>query len=88
MAVVDSTLRVHGIAGLRVADASSMPTVVSGNTNAATIMTGERVAHLVRETRRPAARLFRRESCAQLLQAIVSQQGGTPDDPEHWKIRP
>ena len=58
MAVVDSALRVHGLAGLRVADASSMPTVVSGNTNAATIMTGERVADLVRETRRLAARLF------------------------------
>lgn len=58
MAVVDSALRVHGLAGLRVADASSMPTVVSGNTNAATIMTGERVADLVRETLRLAARLF------------------------------
>ena len=58
MAVVDSALRVPGLAGLRVADASIMPTVVSGNTNAATIMTGERVADLVRETLRLAARLF------------------------------
>ena len=60
MAGVDSARRVHGIAGRRVADASIMPTVVSGNTNAATIMTGERVADLVRKTRRLAARLFRR----------------------------
>ena len=55
MAVVDPALRVHGIAGLRVADAAIMSTVVSGNTNAATIMIGERVADLVRETLRLAA---------------------------------
>jgi choline dehydrogenase len=48
MAVVDPELRVRGIEGLRVADASVMPTVVSGNTNAATIMIGERCADLVR----------------------------------------
>jgi choline dehydrogenase len=46
---------VRGIAGLRVADASVMPTVVSGNTNAATIMIGERCADLVREVARLAA---------------------------------
>ena len=55
MAVVDSALRVHGIAGLRVADAAIMPTVVSGYTNAATIMTGERVADLVHARLRLAA---------------------------------
>jgi choline dehydrogenase-like flavoprotein len=61
MAVVDSVRRVHGIAGRRVADASRMPTVGSGHTNAATIMTGERGADLGRETRRLAARLFPQE---------------------------
>jgi choline dehydrogenase len=55
MAVVDPGLRVHGIEGLRVADASVMPTVISGNTNAATIMIGEKLADLVRSGMRMAA---------------------------------
>jgi len=48
MAVVDDELRVHGIEGLRVIDASIMPTVPSGNTNAPTIMVAERGADLVK----------------------------------------
>ena len=47
LAVVDPDLRVHGVSGLRVADASIMPTVVSGNTNAACIMIGEKCADLL-----------------------------------------
>ncbi|NUS04084.1 MAG: hypothetical protein HOV97_16185 [Nonomuraea sp.] len=47
--VVDHRLRVHGIDGLRVADASVMPAVTSGNTNAPSIMIGERCADMVRE---------------------------------------
>ena len=48
-AVVDARLRVHGIAGLRVADCSIMPEIVSGNTNAPAIMIGEKASDLVLE---------------------------------------
>ncbi|MGE0313784.1 MAG: GMC family oxidoreductase [Lautropia sp.] len=47
-AVVDAQLRVHGLQGLRVVDASVMPTIVGGNTNAATLMIGEKGADLIR----------------------------------------
>jgi choline dehydrogenase len=48
-AVVDPRLRVRGVPGLRVADASVMPRIVAGNTNAATLMIGEKAADLVIE---------------------------------------
>jgi len=53
-AVVDARLRVHGLQGLRIADASVMPTITSGNTNSPTIMIGEKAADMMKEDRRKA----------------------------------
>jgi choline dehydrogenase len=52
MAVVDDALRVRGMPGLRIADASVMPTITSGNTNAPTMMIAEKAADLIRAARR------------------------------------
>ena len=54
MAVVDPSLRVRGLAGLRIADSSIMPRLISSNTNAASIMIGEKASDLVKGNRAPA----------------------------------
>jgi choline dehydrogenase-like flavoprotein len=57
--VVDPQLRVRGVTGLRIADASVMPTLIGGNTNAPTVMIGERAAELIAASRRDGPTLLK-----------------------------
>ena len=49
MAVVDESFKVHGISSLRIADASIMPTLIGGNTNAPSIMIAEKASDIIRQ---------------------------------------
>lgn len=69
-AVVDPTLRVHGVTGLRVADASVMPRIVCVNTNAATIMIGEKAADLI-QSRTPTGRAGQADRAACIAPACM-----------------
>jgi len=69
-AVVDARLRVHGVQGLRVIDASIMPTITSGNTNTPTIMIAEKGAEMMRADRRGAAPRLRCSAALRWRQTI------------------
>jgi choline dehydrogenase len=77
MSVVDSELRVHGVANLRIADASIMPRVTTGNTMAPCVVIGERLGTLLTETRQSAASSSARPNLA------VSRASNETFEPTH-----
>ncbi|VVC93044.1 glucose dehydrogenase [FAD, quinone] [Leptidea sinapis] len=80
MAVVDVNLRVHGIEGLRVIDASIMPTITNGNINAPTIMIAEKGSDLIKEAWLPKSRKKRSKEtslCSKLEQLLIFNKRDT-----------
>jgi choline dehydrogenase len=69
-AVVDARLRVFGVTGLRVVDASIMPTITSGNTNSPTLMIAERASEMIRADRRARAKSTQAAGAAPIVTAL------------------
>ena len=78
MAVLDSRLRVRGIAGLRVVDAGAMPTITSGNTNSPTLMMAEKAAGVDLERRWSRCRGNELVYLLACQQTAVAQRGKSP----------